>query len=90
MQNLSAAQVRILPKAAPAQKHNCTVQYVRKVLQGSSACNSLRARSICQDAIAILKIPAHSPSPDMPGWCTNQTLKSEGLDIYNFYTCKNM
>lgn len=55
-QKLSIEIIRILPKAALAQKYNCSVQYVRKILQGSSSCNSPRARAIRKDALDILAV----------------------------------
>lgn len=75
-QSLSAEMIRILPKGALAHKYNCTVQYVRKVLQGRSSCNSPRAQAIMKDALEIMHILCRSSHPQMPVyplWHTNKT-----------------
>lgn len=54
--NLPMEIIRILPKAAIAHKYNCSVQYVRKVLNGLSTSNTPRTRGIRRDALDISRI----------------------------------
>ena len=58
---LSIEVIRLLPKAALARKHNCSVQYIRKILQGHSSCNSPRAQAIRRDAYDIAAILLREP-----------------------------
>jgi len=53
---IDSEQIRRLPKSAIARKYNCSVQYVRKILQGKYQINSERSRKILQDAMDILEI----------------------------------
>jgi len=53
---LTPEQIRTLPKAALAKKHKCTVQYIRKILQGTHKINSERTLKIIKDIEDILKI----------------------------------
>ncbi len=60
-QELSMEVIRLLPKAALARKHNCSVQYIRKILQGNSNCRSPRAQAIRRDAYDIVEILLREP-----------------------------
>jgi len=53
---LTTEQIRLLPKAALAEKHKCTVQYIRKILQGKYKINSERSQKIIKDMEDIIKI----------------------------------
>lgn len=53
---LSLEQIRNLPKSAIAHKYNCSVQYVRKILQGKYQIRSERSQKILKDSMDILKI----------------------------------
>jgi len=53
---LTVDQIRTLPKGAIAKKYNCTVQYIRKIMQGKYQINSERAKKIAKDMEDILKI----------------------------------
>lgn len=48
--------IRELPKSAIAKKYNCSVQYVRKILQGKYEIRSERSQKIMKDSEDILKI----------------------------------
>jgi len=56
IEKLTTEQIRILPKAALAKKHRCTVQYIRKILQGKYQINSERSQKIIKDIVDIIKI----------------------------------
>ncbi len=58
---LSMEVIRLLPKAALARKHNCSVQYIRKILQSDSGYNSPRAQAIRRDAYDIVEILLREP-----------------------------
>ncbi len=60
-EQLSMEVIRLLPKAALARKHNCSVQYIRKILQGGSSCRSPRAQAIRRDAYDIVEILLREP-----------------------------
>ena len=49
-------EIRALPKAALAKKYNCTVQYIRKMLQGKYQVSSERSQKIMKDIEDIIKI----------------------------------
>ena len=53
---MTVEQIRTLPKAAIALKYNCSVQYVRKILQGKYNINSERSQKIVKDIEDIIKI----------------------------------
>ncbi|WP_163265863.1 hypothetical protein [Dysgonomonas sp. 216] len=55
-EKMSIDQIRTLPKAAIAQKYGCSVQYVRKILQGKYNMSSPRSRKIKKDIDDIIKI----------------------------------
>ncbi|NDW18455.1 hypothetical protein D0T53_05940 [Dysgonomonas sp. 216] len=55
-ERMSIEQIRALPKAAIAQKYGCSVQYVRKILQGKYNLTTLRSKQIVKDLEDILKI----------------------------------
>ena len=48
-------QIKDLPKSAIARKHKCSVQYVRKILQGGDY-KSTCAENVRKDAKDILTI----------------------------------
>ncbi len=58
---LSIEVIRLLPKAALAHKHNCSVQYIRKILQSENMYNSPRAQAIRRDAYDIVEILLREP-----------------------------
>ena len=53
---MTVEQIRALPKAAIAQKYKCSVQYIRKLLQGKYGVNSERSQKIVKDIEDIIKI----------------------------------
>lgn len=66
--NLPMEIIRVLPKAAIAHKYNCSVQYVRKILNGDSSCNTPRTRGIRRDAIDISRILLRDITPENFTW----------------------
>ncbi|NDW18451.1 hypothetical protein D0T53_05920 [Dysgonomonas sp. 216] len=55
-EKMSIDQIRSLPKAAIAQKYGCSVQYVRKILQGKYHMTTIRSKQIKKDIEDIIKI----------------------------------
>jgi len=53
---MTIQQIRALPKAAIAEKYGCSVQYVRKILQGKYLITSEKSKKIVKDVEDILKI----------------------------------
>lgn len=75
--NLSTEIIRILPKAAIARKYNCSVQYVRKVLNGDSSSDTPRTRGIRRDAQDISRILLRNISSENFTW-GNLRLEGDG------------